>query len=128
MEIRLAAGFRSVADVDKMLASVGAQSALLGRDAPFVIAADWRGVGLMAPDTAARASEMLTQTNPRVLRSAILVHEAQPTATLQVHRLVKEAQNENRRMFSKVSEQAAWLAEVLTPEELARLYDFLALG
>jgi hypothetical protein len=31
-------------------------------------------------------------------------------------------------MFTKVTEQAAWLAEVLTPQELSRLYEFLAMG
>jgi hypothetical protein len=127
MEIRLAAGFRTPEDVDQMNALLHAQAALFGHK-PFVIVADWRGVNVMSQDTAAKARAMLTQANPHVIRSALLVQEVAPTTTLQVHRLVKEAQNDNRRMFTKVTEQAAWLAEVLTPQELSRLYEFLAMG
>ena len=53
----------------------------------------------------ARARDMLARSNPRVLRSSILVDPTHHTANLQVLRLLKEADNENRRHFTLPGEQ-----------------------
>jgi hypothetical protein len=42
-------------------------------------------------------------------------------------RLVREAGNPNRRLFSEVTPLAAWLDELLTPEESAELHRFLVI-
>ena len=54
LEIRAAAGYRAVDDVSAMMSMI---AATVGQKPPartFSIAADWRGVHVMAPDTAAR--------------------------------------------------------------------------
>jgi hypothetical protein len=99
----------------------------LAPEQKFVIAADWRSVTVMSPETAARARAMLTKSNARMVRSAILTHSDQSLTNLQIQRLVREAENENRRHFISAREQYLWLAEVLTREESARLAEFLGL-
>jgi hypothetical protein len=121
MEIRVAGGYRGVSDVDQMVAMIKAHSGRLKPDEKFVIAADWRLVGVMSPETAIRAREMLALSNPRVIRSAILTAPEQSTANLQVVRLVREAENAERRHFTDPEAMRAWLAEVLTTDELERV-------
>jgi hypothetical protein len=117
MEIRVAAGYRSVQDIDQMIRMMMEASATLPSPGKYVIAADWRAVSVMDQATALRAKEMLASSNPRVVRSSILIQPNQATANLQVLRLVKEAANKNRRHFTSPSEQATWLREVLTEQE-----------
>jgi hypothetical protein len=126
LEIRVAAGYRSVADVDEMIAMIMKNVAKLSPEEKYAIVADWRNVHVMAPDTAAGARKMLAAVNPRVTRSAILTAPANPTTNLQTVRLIREAENPNRRHFTSTRELHAWLAEVLTSEEAARLETFLA--
>lgn len=128
MEIRLAAGYRSVADVDDMIRMMVRKFTTLPVGARVVIAADWRGISVMSQETSERAKVMLTQSNPRVLRSSILIGEQRHTASLQVVRLVREADNQERRCFASAAEQYEWLAEVLTDDERARLAVFLGLA
>jgi len=127
LEIRVAAGYRKVADVDEMIAMIAANVAKLGQDEKFTIAADWRAVELMPPETAARAREMLARVNPRVVRSSILTLPEHPLTNLQVVRLIREAENASRRHFISPLEQHAWLSEVLSAAESARLWTFLGL-
>jgi hypothetical protein len=126
MEIRVADGYRCVSDVDQMVAMIRACIGRLKLDEKFVIAADWRWVGVMSPETAMRAREMLASSNPRVIRSAILTAREQSTANLQVVRLVREAENAERRHFTDPEAMRVWLAEVLTTDELARVKALLA--
>lgn len=128
MEIRVAAGYHTVADVEQMMAMMQQQISRLRADEKFVIAADWRNVTVMPPDTAARARDMLANSNPRVIRSSILLRPGQATTSLQVLRLVKEAENDNRRYFIAQSQQIKWLSEVLKLSELTRLRSFLEAG
>lgn len=127
MEIRVANGYRSVADVDDMVRMISLAVSGLAPEQKFVIAADWRAVNVMSPETSTRARAMMMGTNARVRRSSILTADAQSTTQLQVLRLVREADNENRRHFTRAREQHAWLSEVLTPEESSRLSEFLGL-
>jgi hypothetical protein len=126
LEIRLPP-FRTVDDVVKTQGLFGLQIARLPPEEKFSIAADWRAVQIMPPDTAARAREMLAAANQRITRSAILTLPANPTTNLQVVRLVREAQSPNRRHFTDTLAMHHWLSEVLTPEESARLREFLQL-
>ena len=47
------------------------------------------------------------------------------TGNLQVFRLVREAENENRRLFTDPNHLHAWLSQVLKASESARLRLFL---
>ena len=127
LEIRVDAGYRSVADVDEMIGMIASNVAALPPEGKFALAADWRQVQLMPPETAARAREMLALTNSRVLRSAILTLPENPLTNLQVVRLIREAENPSRKHFTSPREQHAWLSEVLTIAEAARLAEFLGL-
>jgi hypothetical protein len=69
---------------------------------------------------------MLLRMNQRLVRSAILTLPENPTTNLQVVRLVREAENERRRLFTDPQDMQVWLAEVLSREALARLRAFLA--
>ena len=127
LEIRVGAGYRTVADVDEMIAMIGAEFARTPEPTRILIAADWRRCRVFTPDVAQRATEMLTRTNPRVERSTILHDPGQATSVLQVMRLAREAQLPYRRVFTDAQEMRAWLAEVAQPNELARL-DLLLRG
>ncbi len=125
MEITVDAGYHAPGDVDAMIAMIGASMARLPSSSKAVIVADWRGVHLMPPDTAARAHTMLTAVSPRVERSAILVSTTSGTEMLQFVRLVRESQHPSRRIFDGVGPLSAWVRELLTPAEAARLAVFL---
>lgn len=125
IEIDVAAGYKTVADVDAMIAMIGAELAKLPAKTRVVIAADWRPCTIFTPDVADRALEMLTVINPRVERSAILHRADHATSILQVFRLVKEGRFEGRRVFTVVSDMEHWLGEILGPAERERLHAFL---
>jgi hypothetical protein len=127
MEIRVGDGYRSVRDVDRMIVSMQGHMSAMNPGQKCVIVADWRNVSMMAPDTAARAREMLARSNPRVIRSAILSSPDQSLANLQVVRLIREAESTSRRHFISADEQYLWLAEVLTEPERMRLAQFLSI-
>jgi|SRR4051812_18795008 hypothetical protein len=127
MEIRVGGGYRSAADVDEMIQMIADRVSKLPADQKYVIAADWRSVTVMSPETAARVRLMLAKTNARVERSSILTTADHSTANLQVERLVREAENENRRHFVNARDQYKWLSEVLSLVESRRLSDFLGL-
>ena len=127
MEIRVAGGYRSVGDVDEMIQMMVDRVSKLAANTKYVIAADWRKVSVMSPETATRVRAMLSKANARVERSSILTTADQSTANLQVQRLVREAENENRRHFVIARDQYNWLSEVLTPEESRRLSEFLGI-
>ena len=127
LEIRVDAGYRSPGDVDAMIGMIRHAMASLSGSEKFSIVADWRKVHIMPPETAARAQAMLASVNPRVVRSAILTLPENPTTNLQVVRLIREAQNDNRQHFTSAASLHAWLAEVLTPGETERLKSFLGI-
>ena len=128
LEVRVGYGYRSVADVDAMITMI--RSAITARRSleKFAIVADWRNVHIMPPEVAQRAREMLAGNNLRVTRSAILTLPESPTSNLQVVRLVREAENTQRRHFAAVPDLERWLGEVLSPAQTTRLKAFLAGG
>ena len=125
MEIDVASGYKTVADVEAMIATIGACLAKVPPATRVVIAADWRPCTVFTPDVADRAVRMLTIANPRVERSAILHRADHATSILQVFRLVKESHFEGRRLFSAVADVEKWLGEVLDAAERERLHAFL---
>ena len=125
MEIRVESGYHCVRDVDAMIAMMRGHVARLRPAEKYVIVADWRRVGMMCPDTAARAREMLSRSNARIIRSAILTLPERSLGNLQVVRLVREAEMESRRHFTNGEALYHWLAEVLDEPERARLSVFL---
>jgi hypothetical protein len=85
---------------------------------------DYRDARLLAPDIADRMVMSFKTTNPRVDRAAILMGDG-GVITLQAERIVREADNPQRRIFRSAPDAIAWLSEVLAPMEIARLKHFL---
>lgn len=125
MEIDVAAGYKSIDDVDAMIAMIRAELGRAPAGDRVVIAADWRPCTIFTPAVADRAVAMLTAVVPRVERSAILHRAEHATSVLQVFRLVKESHFDGRRVFTATAPLEAWLGEILGPEERQRLHDFL---
>lgn len=125
LEIDVAAGYERVEDLEQMTRMIQAAVAAVSEPTQLVIAADWRPCKLFTPEVAARAVDMLTRTSHRIARSGILHSSDQATSVLQVFRLVKEARQEHRRLFTDVNQMESWLSELLDEEEKQRLHTFL---
>jgi hypothetical protein len=93
-----------------------------------LVCADYRRVAIFPPAVADELKRLMIDMNPRVERSAILVAPAHATNALQVERVVREAQLASRRRFEDKDALLAWMREVATPAENARLEAFLAEG
>lgn len=123
VEARLEA-LGSVADVADFFARLKEAFVRAGHDA--VVCGDWRLAQVLAPDVGDALVDLLRESNPRVLRGAILLSPAHPTFTLQVERLIKEANNPRRRSFRDPQQLLAWLGSALAGPELARAREFLS--
>ena len=124
MEIDVAAGYCTVQDVDDMIQRIVKITGSVPAPTRLVIAADWRLCPLFTEPVAKRVVEMLARHSDRIERSAILHREDQPTSVLQVFRLLHEAEQTHRRIFTHVSEAEEWLGELLTEAERSRLHAF----
>jgi hypothetical protein len=126
LEIRAAAGYRTVDDVDALFNSVKALVAKLPPTQRLVAVTDWRFCPIMSGEAAERALARITATNPRTERSGAVASRDSPTAVLQFLRLVRASRHPDRRLFYELTELVAWLGEVLNPVEIARLKKFLS--
>jgi hypothetical protein len=96
-----------------------------------VICADWRAATLLAPPVADALVNLLRRGNPFLERSAVLLAADNAVFSLQVERVVREASRMReanhpaRRTFRDPASMRAWLAEVLTSEEVRRVDEFL---
>lgn len=90
-----------------------------------VVCTDWRRIHIFAPDVADGLVSMFSVTNRRVLRGAILLPDQNATLGLQLERVLQAAHNRARRSFQDPEPMLAWLAEVLTPEELQSAEAFI---
>jgi hypothetical protein len=67
----------------------------------------------------------MRRNSPVIERNAILQGPRHPTAVLQLFRIVQEAGNPLRRLFTDLDALTGWLAEVLEPAEIERVRSFL---
>ncbi len=125
VEIRIAKGYGTLEEVEQMRQLVRRTLSTLPADFRHVTIADWRQCKLMPPRVAEQMLNMWMSANPTTVRSALLYSEESPTAVMQFLRLIRDSDHPNRRMFSDPNELAAWLDEVLTAAESARLRQFL---
>jgi hypothetical protein len=68
--------------------------------------------------------KVMREDNPRVERTAILVH-GDALLEMQIERLIRAAASPNRRAFRLAGHAVRWLSPSLGPTELARLRLFL---
>jgi len=125
LEVRIAAGYRTIEDVDLLFDAIGAEIGKVPRTRRVVIVADWRFCPIMSAEAAERALSRISNNNPRVERSAVVASRQSPTAVLQFLRIVRESGHDHRKLFYEPSEVAPWLGEVLTPAERGRVVQFL---
>jgi hypothetical protein len=125
LEVRIAAGYRSVGDVSALFQQVGREVAKLPPGTKHVTVVDWRHCPLMAPEAAEFLISQMVAVNPATERSAAIARQDAPLAVLQFLRLIRDAGSPHRRLFFSEDELCDWLAEVLSPAESARLHAFL---
>jgi hypothetical protein len=99
-------------------------AAMQGIPGKFVGVADLRGAHVFAVEVTDRLIQLLSGNAARVERSAMLIGESALFA-LQVERVLRSSNQPNRRAFRDAAEMTAWLNEVLTAPEQARLQQFL---
>jgi hypothetical protein len=112
-----------VTEADQLARDIRGILGRLGR--PAIFCNDTRRARVFPPDVSDRITAMLRSDNPRVERSAVVIG-ASSMFGLQIERMFREAGNPGRRVFRSVATIVAWLDEVLTPAEGARMRSFLA--
>lgn len=125
LEIRAEAGYRDRSEVDAIFKQIAEQSARIPSSQRMVIVTDWRLCNVMAAEAAEQLAAGIRSTNARVERSGALLPLNSSVAMLQFVRILRESTNTERRGFNSPPALIAWLSEVLTPEEIARLEVFI---
>ncbi len=108
-------------------------AACLAAIAQLVASAPFRVVGLLdvsrvrvfGREDAELFVAVMREDNPRVERTAILIN-GDALVGMQMERLVRAAALPRRQVFRAAGPAIAWLAEVLSPEEVARARAFMA--
>jgi hypothetical protein len=122
LEVRLVAPV-TVIDIDVTKERLG----LFFRTFPgkLVACGDFSRADVFAQEVANRVLETFKQDNPKIERSGILVS---PSAlfSIQLERLVAQANNPARRCFREAYELKTFLINLLSREEQGRLTNFLA--
>ena len=91
---------------------------------PVVVCADYRAVQVFSPATAEALKENLRDMNPLIARSGLLIAPDHAINLMQMSRVARESGSQ-RRTFVDKAPLRAWLDELLTPDEQARLAAFL---
>lgn len=125
MEVRVDAGYRTVADVDQLFDAIDREIEKIPATQKIVTIADWRRMELMSPEAAERLQKRMALLNPRTIRSGAIITPKAPIAILQAMRLVREANFIDRKIFDEVEPLVAFLQEVLTLSESKQLHEFL---
>jgi hypothetical protein len=125
MEVRVDAGYRTVANVDELFDAIDHELVRLPPIWKIVTIADWRRIPVMSPQAAERLRQRMASLNPRTIRSAALIDGRAPTTVLQFMRVVRAANLSDRKIFDDLEALVSFLQEVLTDEESLRLRDFL---
>lgn len=97
----------------------------IDRIAPAVMCADWREADVVPAPVSQILLAMLSGSQTRLVRSAILLTIEHATFGLQAERLVREAGHAARRTFRNPDTMLSWLGEIITPAELEAATAFL---
>src|ERR1051325_1355612 len=117
VEVRLA----SPLDVPDVQRFVGEMMAVMQKvQGKYVGVVDMLDAHVFPAAVADTLSKMLSGAATRVERTAMLIGNS-AVFGLQVERVIRDANNPNRRVFRNPREMVSGLSEVLTPAEKARL-------
>ena len=104
----------------------GVRMNVMAASEPVLICVRMEQLRVMLPDATEPLLGMLRRDNPKVVRSGYLLAQRYGSLAMQVDRIVREANNPNRRWFTQLDELRTFLDEVARPDESARLAAFLA--
>ena len=91
-----------------------------------VVLTDATQLSLLADDVAEQMLDLIKRNNPKIERGAYMVPRRLSSTTMQVTRLFRAAESEQRRVFYAKRSVERWLSPVLAPLEIARLRELLA--
>ena len=91
----------------------------------MVLIADHRPVAIYSQPVSDHLAALFGDMNARLERIAVLTARTNATLTMQLERIVREAQNPSRRLFHEADEAEVFLGEVLDASERRRLGRFL---
>jgi hypothetical protein len=128
LEVRATAGYRTASNVDLLFDALDQEIRKMPSRVRVVTAVDWRFCPLMSPEAAQHIGKRMAANNERMERCGALVNRDAPLSVLQFLRVVREADHPDRKLFFDQIECVQYLAELLSPAELARMYAFLAEG
>ncbi len=95
-----------------------------GRPLP-VLVADHRPARVYSPEVAEKLVSIFADLNRVWTRAALLVSPSNATLSIQLQRIVRESQNQWRRVFLEPAACTTFLGEVLDDAERDRLRAFL---
>lgn len=114
---------RTAADVDAYGASL--RATMLHAPHPRIfICADHRAVHIYPPEAAARLIDMFTGLNPRIERAGLLVSPTNAILVMQIERIVRQASDDRRQVFTGAAAWSSFLGESMTDDEKQRLRTF----
>jgi hypothetical protein len=122
------ARIESLRSLDRAVAYADAFAGALQRSptgAPMVLCADHRAVPVYPQVVTDKLAALFGTMNSRLERIALLVSPTNATLSMQLGRIVREANNADRRVFTTPMEAEAFLADALTSAERMRLARFL---
>ncbi len=90
-----------------------------------LVIADLRNLKLVDPDVVDLVTGFMRLDNPYVERNAFVFSDASALTLIQSERMLKQTGTPTRRAFRRRTEAEAWMAEVLSIEERARMEAFL---
>ena len=90
-----------------------------------LVFADLRGLRVIDPEVVDMVTGFMRLDNPYVERNAFLLSEGSALLQIQGDRMIKQTGAASRRAFRHRDEAEAWMAEVLSPVERARMRLFL---
>ena len=126
IEIRFigSASIEDVAAFESKLQALVRRMVKHGKTRP-VLCTDLRACALLRPEVSERLLKMMQHDSPQIERNAFLGQDS-ALFSLQVQRLIATSgARDRRRMFKEPTELLAWLTDVTTAPERARLRMFL---
>jgi hypothetical protein len=101
-----------------------AHDALVSKiDGPYVCLVDLIDATVFPQDVVEGYVKTM-KNEPNLVRTGTILNKS-PTFGMQIQRMIREADNPNRRAFRDPSELYEWLAEVLDAKERVRLREIL---
>lgn len=96
------------------------------KQAPGLVVAcvDFRSAKLFPQEVSDIFVSLLKSDNPKIERSAFIIGGGGAIFTLQIKRMLLEAQNPKRKIFQEAKDAEVYLGEILTPSQKQWLHEW----